>query len=148
MRWKNWTFGLFIDNPVVLVAAVAIVACFLVIAVIENQDTINAIGNDITNAINDISNNIKGKSEKKANEKSKPNITYPGDNPAKSPGEDWEWKGKSEPGGRVGSWHNPKTKESHTPDLDQPEPIEPHWDYKRGKNDSWRIFPDGRIERK
>ena len=71
MRWKNWTFGLFIDNPVVLVAAVAIVACFLVIAVIENQDTINAIGNDITNAINDVSSNIKDKISEKSESKAK-----------------------------------------------------------------------------
>lgn len=31
--------------------------------------------------------------------KSKPNIKYPGDDPTKFSGEDCEWKGKSEPGG-------------------------------------------------
>jgi len=69
---------------------------------------------------------------------------FPGKNPARAP-EGFEWRGKpgSKPGSRDGNWHNPKTGESLRPDLDHPDPIGPHWDY-RDPSGSWhRIFPDG-----
>ncbi len=53
----------------------------------------------------------------------------PPKNPAESPGEGWEWRGKDPPGGERGAWHNPDTGESLHPDLDHPAPIGPHWDY-------------------
>ena len=72
-------------------------------------------------------------------------IDPPGWEPTKSPGEGWEWKGKSrsQPGDKEGSWHNPETGESLHPDLDHPEGKKPHWDYKpgRGKKKT-RIDPD------
>ncbi|WP_460058705.1 hypothetical protein, partial [Pseudolactococcus yaeyamensis] len=72
--------------------------------------------------------------------------TYPGNNPEHPPGKDYEWRGSGAPGTSQGNWYNPKTGESLHPDLDHPDPIGPHWDYKpgRGEPDS-RIFPDGSI---
>ena len=51
---------------------------------------------------------------------------YPGDDPTISPGKGWEWCGPSD----KGSWYNPKAGESLRPDLNHPEPIGSHWDYK------------------
>ncbi|NJL55465.1 hypothetical protein HC928_09950, partial [bacterium] len=34
------------------------------------------------------------------------------------------------------------------PDLNHPQPIGPHWDYKDTTGKQWRIFPDGRCEPK
>ncbi len=75
---------------------------------------------------------------------------FPGWDPTKPPGKDYEWRGKGEPGSSKGGWYNPKTKETMHPDLDHPEPYGPHWDYihpdgwKRG----YRLFPDGTHETK
>ena len=72
-------------------------------------------------------------------------IDPPGWDPTQSPGEGWEWRGKSgsQPGDKEGSWHNPETGESLHPDLDHPEGIKPHWDYKPGRGkDKIRIDPD------
>ena len=69
---------------------------------------------------------------------------FPGNNPAKAP-KGFEWKGKpgSTPGSKDGNWYNPKTGESLRPDLNHPNPIGPHWDYKDPSGKWWRIFSDG-----
>jgi len=69
---------------------------------------------------------------------------FPGTNPAKAP-KGFEWKGKpgSTPGSKDGNWYNPKTGESLRPDLNHPDPIGPHWDYKDPSGQWWRIFKDG-----
>jgi hypothetical protein len=74
------------------------------------------------------------------------NFRYPGKNPAKGP-KGFEWKGKpdSKPGSKDGNWYNPKTGETLRPDLDHPDPIGPHWDYKDTTGNWWRIFEDGRM---
>ena len=71
-------------------------------------------------------------------------VKFPGTNPAKAP-KGFEWKGKpgSTPGSKDGNWYNPKTGESLRPDLNHPDPIGPHWDYKDPSGNWWRIFPDG-----
>ena len=72
-------------------------------------------------------------------------ITPPGWDPTTPPGEGWEWRGKpgSKPGDSNGSWYNPGTGESLHPDLEHPDGIKPHWDYKPGKGkDTIRIDPD------
>ena len=56
--------------------------------------------------------------------------SYPGDDPNKSPGDDWEWKGKGSPSSGKGNYTNPNTGESLHPDLNHPKPVGPHWDYK------------------
>lgn len=75
-------------------------------------------------------------------------IKYPGNNPAKSPGKGFEWRGKSEPGGNKGNWYNSKTGEKWNPDLKHGDPIGPHWDYTDAYGNKYRVFPDGRIEKK
>jgi hypothetical protein len=47
-----------------------------------------------------------------------PEIEYPGDDPTKSPGEGWEWRGPED----KGAWYNPETGETLHPDLDHPYP--------------------------
>lgn len=76
-----------------------------------------------------------------------PDVTYPGDDPAKAP-EGTEWKGKGEQGSNQGNYHNPETDESWHPDLDHPEPIGPHWDYRDPSGTWWRIGPGGTISLK
>jgi hypothetical protein len=76
---------------------------------------------------------------------------YPGDDPTKSPGEGWKWTGRenSKPGDKDGNWHNPETGESLRPDLNHPDPVGPHWDYRPSQGKPWyRIFPDGTISPK
>ncbi|WP_134218332.1 RHS repeat-associated core domain-containing protein [Pelotomaculum sp. FP] len=71
--------------------------------------------------------------------------TTPPDQP---PGDGWEWRGSGEPGSGNGNWYNPKTGQSLNPDLNHPEPIGPHWDFRaRDTKSKWRLFPDGRKER-
>lgn len=70
---------------------------------------------------------------------------YPGDDPSKSPGSDWEWRGKGEPESGKGSWYNPKTEESLHPDLNHPDPIGPHWDYTAPDGTEYRLNPDGSL---
>lgn len=65
------------------------------------------------------------------------------DNPDESPGEDWEWRGKGEPGSKEGAWYNPKTGESLHPDLDHRPPVGPHWDWKDPSGRQWRVPPGG-----
>jgi len=70
----------------------------------------------------------------------------PPENPADSPGEGWEWRGKGAQGSKEGSWFNPGTGESLHPDLTHPDPIGPHWDYNRpGGGNGWRVPPGGGI---
>jgi hypothetical protein len=68
--------------------------------------------------------------------------------PSVSPGNGWEWRGKGGPGSSDGSWYNPDTKESLHPDLDHPEPIGPHYDWKNSNKQNYRIYEYGRIEPK
>jgi len=67
------------------------------------------------------------------------------DDPTQPPGPGWKWRGKGSPGSPEGSWHNPTTGESLHPDLQHPEPIGPHWDYRAPNRTDWRVFPDGRV---
>ena len=70
-----------------------------------------------------------------------PDVTYPGDDPTKAP-EGTEWRGSGEQGSKQGNYYNPKTGESWHPDLDHPEPIGPHWDYRDSNGTWWRIGKD------
>ena len=72
-------------------------------------------------------------------------IQYPGNDPTRSPGRGFEWRGSGNPSSGKGNWYNPRTGESLHPDLNHPAPIGPHWDY-RAPNGIWyRIHPDGRF---
>ena len=88
--------------------------------------------------------------EKDKIEPQKPDVTYPGDDPTKAPGEGFEWRGNGEKGTGEGNWYNPKTGESWHPDLNHPAPIGPHWDYNfRGSGTKgWRVLPNGDIRLK
>jgi hypothetical protein len=68
--------------------------------------------------------------------------------PSFPPGPGFEWRGQpwSEPGDPYGSWYNPKTDETLSPDMDHPPPIPPHWDYQTPDGQWYRWFPDGRLE--
>jgi RHS repeat-associated protein len=68
------------------------------------------------------------------------------DDPSQSPGDDWEWRGSGPPGSSDGAWHNPKTGESLHPDLDHPDPVDPHYDWISPGGERFRIYPDGRVE--
>jgi hypothetical protein len=63
------------------------------------------------------------------------------DNPGESPGPGWEWRGPAD----KGSWYNPETGESLHPDLEHPEPIGPHYDYRAPDGQFYRIFRDGTV---
>lgn len=65
---------------------------------------------------------------------------YPGDDPNKAPGPEWEKKDRN--------WYNPETDESLSPDLKHPEPYGPHWDWKKSSGKWYRLYPDGRVEPK
>lgn len=51
--------------------------------------------------------------EKDATEPEPPDVTYPGDDPAKAP-DGYEWKGPDEQGGKRGGYANPNGKDSWT----------------------------------
>jgi RHS repeat-associated protein len=71
---------------------------------------------------------------------------WPGNNPAQSPpGSTWRGKPGSTPGSSQGNYYNPRTGESFRPDLDHPEPIGPHWDYRAPDGTWYRIMPDGTM---
>lgn len=74
-----------------------------------------------------------------------PDIAYPGNDPTVSPGADWEWRGAGNPTSGKGSWYNPETGESLHPDLEHPDPIGPHWDYKSPDGTQYRVNPDGTV---
>jgi len=61
--------------------------------------------------------------------------------PTQAPGDDWEWRGKGQPGSDRGAWYNPGTGESLHPDMNHPAPIGPHWDYKDPQGNRWRVDP-------
>jgi RHS repeat-associated protein len=86
--------------------------------------------------------NDEGEAELKEKEAERENCG----NPAKPPGEGWEWRGNGPEGSDEGAWFNPETKESLHPDLEHPEPVGPHYDYKAPDGSEYRIYPDGRIE--
>ena len=67
-----------------------------------------------------------------------PDVTYPGDDPKIAP-DGTEWRGPGEQGSKQGNYYNPETGESWHPDLNHPEPIGPHWDYKDPTGKWWRI---------
>ena len=85
--------------------------------------------------------------EKNEAEPEPPDVTYPGDDASKAP-EGTEWKGKGKQGSDRGNYHNPETGESWHPDLDHPEPVGPHWDYRDPSGTWWRIGPGGNISLK
>lgn len=68
--------------------------------------------------------------------------------PAQQPGPGYQWRGNGPPDSLRGSWHNPDTGESLHPDTDHPPPQGPHWDYRDPDGNSWRWYPDGRMEPK
>ncbi len=57
-------------------------------------------------------------------------------------------KGFRPPPNPKGNWFNPKTGESLRPDLNHPEPVRPHFDYRDPAGKWWRIFEDGTREPK
>ncbi len=87
-------------------------------------------------------NKSKGKNIPK-----KPNVKYPGNDPTKSPGDGYEWRGNpNEPiGGNKGAWVNNSTGEQWHPDLNHSYPKGPHWDYTDIFGYVWSVFEDGRI---
>lgn len=66
-----------------------------------------------------------------------------GDDPARCPGEGFEWKGKGEPGSKQGSWFNKPKGEGLRADLDHPPPVKPHWDYENSAGRKARLYLDG-----
>jgi Bacterial toxin 37 len=60
----------------------------------------------------------------------------------------WRGQPNSDPGGPSGNWYNPNTGESLRPDLDHPEPIGPHWDYRAPDGTWYRWFPNGGLSPK
>jgi len=79
-----------------------------------------------------------------------PPCPYP-QNPALPPIPGWQWKGKagSAPGSSEGNWVNPNNKKEYLrPDVDHPDPIGPHWDWKAPDGKEYRYYPDGRLEPK
>jgi len=73
---------------------------------------------------------------------------YPGNDPAKSPGPDYQWRGTGVPGSKQGNWYNPKTGEWMHPDLGHASPIGPHWDYRAPDGKEYRLYPDGSYQLK
>jgi len=72
----------------------------------------------------DMGTGISGLFQKSKDSTSIPDVKYPGNNPAKSPGKGFEWRGKGDPASGKGSWYNPKTDESWYPNLNHDPP---HW---------------------
>jgi len=74
-------------------------------------------------------------------------VNYPGDNPKISPS-GYGWRGTEEQGSREGSYYNPADGTVLCPDLNHPDPIAPHWDYKDEAGVWWRLYKDGSMELK
>jgi hypothetical protein len=75
-----------------------------------------------------------------------PASAWPGDDPGKGPsGTEWRGRPGSVPGDGHGNYYNPTTGESFRPDLNHPEPIGPHWDYRDSDGNWHRIRPDGEV---
>ncbi|MCM1260426.1 MAG: polymorphic toxin type 37 domain-containing protein [Prevotella sp.] len=68
----------------------------------------------------------------------------PGDDPTKAP-DGFEWRGNGKPGSSQGNWYNPSTGEILHPDLNHPQPIGPHWDFRDILRQWWRIFKNGKF---
>lgn len=64
------------------------------------------------------------------------------------PAPGWEWRGPDEPGGARGGWVSPDGKESLHNDPDHGGKIGPHVDWNDRDGGRWRLYPDGRCERK
>ena len=75
-------------------------------------------------------------------------IKYPGNNSTVSPGAGFEWRGQGSSGSGKGNWYNPSTGERWNPDLKHGSPVGPHWDYTDSFGNSFRVYPDGRVEPK
>jgi len=73
--------------------------------------------------------------------------TFPGNDPMRSPGPGFEWRGRGDVRSQRGNWYNPRTNEYWRADLNHPPPIGPHWDWRAPDGTRWRVFPDGRMER-
>ena len=69
-------------------------------------------------------------------------------NPSQPLGPEWVWRGSGEVGSSQGNWYNAETGESIHPDLNHPDPVGPHFDWKTSGKDWYRIYPDGTIEPK
>ena len=69
-----------------------------------------------------------------------------GPDPAKCPGEGFEWRGNGIPGSKKGNWFNPKTNECLHGDLNHPPPKKPHWDYDGPNKEKARLNIDGTWE--
>jgi hypothetical protein len=110
------------------------------------QDAILAnINEQLINWINEEGAEIENDGDSSSDAESDSFPDYPGDDPTKSPGEGWEWRGKGDPSSGEGNWYNPETGEILHPDLNHQPPVEPHWDY-RGTDGKWyRFFPDGSM---
>lgn len=74
-----------------------------------------------------------------------PDVTYPGNDPTKSPGEGFEWRGQQPVGGEKGAWVNQSTGEQWHPDLNHQPPKGPHWDYTDVLGVIWSVFENGVI---
>lgn len=133
----NFALTLFIISPILITIAKYVVATIIAV-------TIAYVANEL----------IPTQSKPKTDEKQPDEVPNAPDwdfnNPEKSPGEDWEWKGKDGlptkdiNGKYPGNWVNKKNGDSLHPDLNHEPPIGPHWDY----NDEWRVFEDGTIKPK
>lgn len=113
-------------------------------------NTNDQIMNWITEEAADSNTDVENETENPSNDNSNRDNSipeFPGNDPAKSPGDGWEWRGKGEPSTGKGSWYNPKTGETLHPDLNHQPPLGPHWDwsYKGSGTEGWRIYPDGNI---
>ena len=112
--------------PYILVAVAVVLVIYIAIEVVELIEDNTKTDDDLT--------------------EEPPSLDYPGNDPNKSPGEGFEWRGKGDPASGNGSWYNRETGEHYYPDPNHGEPIGPHWDYwKDGSPRGWRIFPDGNV---
>jgi len=68
--------------------------------------------------------------------------------PENSPGKGYEWRGSGPPGSSQGNWYNPATTEYLHPDLNHPDPVGPHWDYRDPRGKEWRCNSDGTFSPK
>ena len=56
---------------------------------------------------------------------------WPGDDPTKSPGDGFEWRGPGEVGSYYGDWYNKITGDALHPDLNHKPPKGPHWGWRK-----------------
>jgi len=63
------------------------------------------------------------------------------DDPSRSPGEGWEWKGSGPPESGKGNWANDKTGQKLHPDFKHPAPKGPHWGLTNPDGSKWDYFP-------